>query len=234
MTAAPRVAILQTGVPPAELVDRFGLYDAMFARLLGDGFATQTFDVQAGALPEDPSAFAGMVITGSSAGVYDDLPWIAPFTDFLRAARGRTKLAGICFGHQIMAQAFGGQVIKSPKGWGLGLHEYAVQARAPWMDGASSIRVPAVHQDQIVTLPPDARVLAGSAFAPYGMVDYAGGTAMSIQLHPEFSPEFVAALVKTRFGTRLTAAEIDAALASLTTPNDTARVAGWIGRFLAG
>ena len=232
MSAPARIAILETGVPPAELVGRFGRYDAMFARLLGDGFATESFDVQAGALPADPSAFAGMVITGSSAGVYDELPWIAPFMDYLRAARGRTKLAGICFGHQIMAQAFGGQVIKSPKGWGLGLHEYAVATRAPWMDEAPAIRVPAVHQDQVVTLPPDARVLAGSAFAPYGMLDYAGGAAMSIQTHPEFSPEFVAALVDARFRARLDAAEIGRTLASLSIPNDTARVAGWIRRFL--
>lgn len=231
--AAPRIAILQTGIPPAELVDRFGRYDAMFARLLGDGFVTETFDVPAGALPADPSAFAGMLVTGSSAGVYDDLPWIAPLSDFLRAARGRTRLAGICFGHQIMAQAFGGQVIKSPKGWGLGLHEYEVQARAPWMDGATTIRVPASHQDQVVALPPDARVLAASDFAPYGMLDYADGTAMSIQLHPEFSAGFAAALVKRHIGRDQTPDQIDAALTSLASPGDTARVGAWIQRFLA-
>jgi GMP synthase-like glutamine amidotransferase len=234
MTAAPRVAILQTGIPPAHLVDHFGRYDAMFERLLGGGFTTQTFDVQAGALPEDPAAFTGMIITGSSAGAYDDLPWIAPLTDFLRSARGRTKLAGICFGHQIMAQAFGGQVIKSPKGWGLGLHEYAVQARTPWMDATTAIRVPASHQDQVVALPPDARVLAGSDFAPYGMLDYADGTAMSLQLHPEFTPEFAAALVDRRLESGLPAAEAEAAHASLAAPNDTARVGRWIRRFLAG
>ncbi len=234
MSTALRVAILQTGLPPEYLVARFGRYDAMFARLLGDGFATQTFDVQAGALPEDPTAFAGMVITGSSAGVYDDLPWIAPLADFLRSARGRTKLAGICFGHQIMAQAFGGRVIKSPKGWGLGLHEYAVQARTSWMDATTAIRVPASHQDQVVALPPDARVLAGSDFTPHGMLDYADGTAMSLQLHPEFTPEFAAALVDRRFESGLPAAEAEAAHASLAAPNDTARVGEWIRRFLGG
>ena len=76
------------------------------------------------------------MITGSAAGVYDPLPWIAPLKDFLVSAKGRAKLVGVCFGHQVMAEAFGGKVIKSPKGWGLGLHAYEVVRREGWMDEA--------------------------------------------------------------------------------------------------
>ena len=102
-----RIGILETGVPPSALVDEHGRYDAMTARLLGSDFATTSFRVQEGELPVRPEEFDGYVITGSSAGVYDDLPWIDPLRAFLQAAKGRAKLVGICFGHQIMAEAFG-------------------------------------------------------------------------------------------------------------------------------
>jgi GMP synthase-like glutamine amidotransferase len=93
------------------------------------------------------------VITGSNAGVYDGLRWINDLMAFLRNARGSSKLIGICFGHQAMAQALGGSVIKSPKGWGIGLHRSELHARPYWMDDDAAVAVPASHQDQVVTLP---------------------------------------------------------------------------------
>ena len=144
-----KLAILETGRPPAALVERFGDYPAMFERMLGDGFAIDRFDVAAGELPADPPAYDAYLITGSPAGVYDPLPWIEPLKDFLRAAKDR-KLVGICFGHQIMAEAFGGQVEKSAKGWGIGLQSYAIVRVEPWMDEVATIAVPASHQDQVV------------------------------------------------------------------------------------
>ncbi len=133
MTPAPvfTVGILETGVPPEDLAARYGRYDAMVRRMLGDGFDYQTYRVRDGDLPEAPDAHPAYVITGSSAGVYDDLPWIAPLEDFIRAVHGRARMVGVCFGHQVMAQALGGRVEKSSKGWGLGLHGYAVDAPQP-------------------------------------------------------------------------------------------------------
>jgi GMP synthase-like glutamine amidotransferase len=168
------------------------------------------------------------VLTGSAAGVYDDLPWIADLIRFLRQVRGRARLVGICFGHQAMAEAFGGAVIKSPKGWGVGLQRYDVQHRAGWMDGPAPVHVPASHQDQVVVRPPGARVVASNAFTPYAGLDY--GDAISFQFHPEFEPEFAAALIEARrerYG-----ALAEPAIASYGEPNDCARVSQWIGRFL--
>lgn len=95
------IAILETGRPPAHLAEAFGDYTAQFRAMLGEGATTHRFDVQAGELPEDPSAFVGTIVTGSAAGVYEDLPWIEPLSAWLREARGKTRLVGVCFGHQI-------------------------------------------------------------------------------------------------------------------------------------
>jgi GMP synthase-like glutamine amidotransferase len=226
-----RLGILETGAPPRE-VDQFGDYPAMFRALLGpDAYDYVTFDVQAGRLPATADACAAYVITGSSAGVYDPLPWIEPLKAFLRAAKG-TPMVGICFGHQIMAEAFGGKVIASPKGWGLGLHRYEVQAARAWMD-APRLTLAASHQDQVVQAPPGATVIAASAFTPFGMLAYDDQPAISLQLHPEFEPAYARALIESRRGTRLTDEQADTAILSFEQPDDRLQVGGWIQRFLA-
>jgi GMP synthase-like glutamine amidotransferase len=221
------IGILLCGDIPATLHAEFGPYSGMIRRLLGSRSAS-VFDVQNGQLPRSVSSCEAYVITGSRAGVYDGLPWINDLMAFLQNARHRSKLIGICFGHQVMAQAFGGSVIKSPKGWGIGLHHYELQARPDWMDDAPAIAAPASHQDQVVTLPSDARVIASSEFTPYAGLDYGG--AISFQFHPEFSRTFAAALIEAtrdRYG-----ALASSAIQSHSEPDDCARVGRWIGRFV--
>ena len=229
-----KLGILETGAPPEEIRGRYGSYPSMFRRLLGeDAYDYAVFDVAAGELPQGVEACGAWLVTGSSAGVYDSLPWIAPLEDFLRAAKGRAPLVGVCFGHQVMAQAFGGKVIKSPKGWGLGLQRYRVHETRGWMDGAEPIAVPGSHQDQVVEAPEGASVLAGNDFCTLGMLDY-GQRAISIQLHPEFEPDYAKALIETRRGTRLTQEEADKAVMSYEQPDDRVRVGGWLARFIEG
>jgi GMP synthase-like glutamine amidotransferase len=227
-----RVGILQTGNPPPPLPERFGSYSAMVQELLGPGHEFVTFDVRSGELPTDARSCAAYVITGSASGVYDGDAWIDALKDFVRDASGQSAMVGICFGHQLMAEAFGGQVIESPRGWGIGLHRYEVQQKAAWMDDARSIAVPASHQDQVVKLPPDARVLGGSEFTPYGIVEYPQRRAMSLQAHPEFTPEYAAALIELRRSSKYSAEQADRALETLREPNDRSRVGDWLARFL--
>ena len=226
------IGILQTGAVPCHLVDRHGLYDGMMRRMLGDRYAYRTYDVEAGELPSRPEDHAAYIITGSPAGVYDPLPWIEPLKAFIRNARGRAKLVGICFGHQIMAEALGGRVEKSSKGWGLGLHHYDVKAAAPWMDEGGRVSVAASHQDQVVAAPEGTTVLAASAFTPFAILSYAGGDAISFQFHPEFDRTFAEALVDLKRASFTNPTEVERTLATFEAPSDAPRVADWIRRFI--
>ncbi len=107
-----RIGILQTGLAPENLSPAMGDYPDMFARLLdGQGFTFQTWRVVEGEFPADVHAADGWLITGSRHGVYEDHPWIAPLEQFIRDAyAAHVPLVGICFGHQIVAQAMGGRV----------------------------------------------------------------------------------------------------------------------------
>lgn len=231
-----KIGILETGRPPDDLLVDHGTYATMLMGLLDpnlDRYKYTVFDVQAGGLPDQPESFDGYLITGSAAGVYDGHRWIGELATFLQSARGKAKLVGVCFGHQVMAEAFGGEVTKSERGWGVGLHRYALQDRAAWMDGeADTFAVPASHQDQVVAPPPTARVLGANDHTPFAVLAYEDQPAISFQGHPEFRPEYAAALAERRRGSKLTDAEVDRAVESLKAPNDSARVAGWIRAFL--
>jgi GMP synthase-like glutamine amidotransferase len=233
MPAKLRLGILKTGRPPRAEIPRFGTYPEMFQRLLGEGYDYSTFAADEGDLPASPAACDAYLITGGAAGAYDPDPWIGRTMDFLRQAKGRAALVGVCLGHQLMAEAFGGQVVKSPKGWGVGENDYRVVRREPWMDAeAETIRLPASHQDQVVAAPPGAKVWAASEFTPFAGLVWPGERAVSMQPHPEFEPAYAMALIETRRDGPLSADEASRAVASFAGPDDRARVGGWIRNFL--
>lgn len=225
-----KIGILETGRPPGGLEQEFGDYPRMFGKMLGSGFEIDRFAVQSGELPSDPNGHDAFLITGSPAGVYDPLPWIAPLQQFIRDA-SHARMVGICFGHQVMAEALGGHVEKSDKGWGAGLHRYEVVGREPWMDGELKIAVPASHQDQVVVQPPNTQVTVRSSFTEFAGLAWTDRPAISFQFHPEFSPAFAKALIQKRYDI---VPDPEAAIASLYAPNDSARVGGWIRNFLNG
>ena len=231
-----KVTIIETGLVPEPIRASFGDYPGMFRALVrasDPSFSFETVSVIKGEQLPDPAGLEAILITGSPAGVYDDEPWMSPLMDFIRAAAtAEVPQVGICFGHQAIAEALGGKVIKSPKGWGVGRHTYEVLA-CPGLAAKNCpdrVSIAVSHQDQVVTLPPGAEVIARSDFTPNAGLYYPQAPAISFQCHPEFSDRYSAALYTLREDRLGDAAHT--AVESLAIPADNQLLGSWIAGFL--
>ena len=232
-----KIGILETGLLRDRMKPRFDPYPVMFAKLLGlayRGFEIETVSVIRGEVAGSIYDCDGWLITGSRHGVYENLDWMPPLQDFIRQlAAADHPLVGICFGHQIIAQALGGEVVKSDKGWGVGLHRYRVEQQHSWMpDRSAEAGIYAFHQDQVVGLPDNAEVFLSAEFCPYAGLSY-GESIISVQGHPEFDEAYEVALLEAYGGSVVPAEVSDAALAGMRAGNrpDTEMLANWLALF---
>ncbi|WP_245686168.1 type 1 glutamine amidotransferase [Terasakiispira papahanaumokuakeensis] len=241
------IGILVTGIPPESLRETYPSYAGMFVDLLAP-FMPQTrfrvYDVQANQWPKSPQDCDGWIITGSKSGVYEDLPWMRQLQALIRdIADSDQRLVGICFGHQIMAAALGATVEKYSGGWGIGRHHYAMKKPQQLHlersflgeDQPDDLVLNAMHQDQVMSCPPGAQVLASSDFCPYAALVYEQGM-LSFQPHPEFSIDYERDLLQDRQGITIEPEQAQTAIAGLTAQAriDNPLVGRWIARFLQG
>lgn len=219
-----RIGILQTGHAPDAIRPETGDYDDMFARLFaGEGFEFTTYNVVDDEFPSAPDAQDGWIVTGSRHGAYEDHPWIAPLEGLIRKiAATRHPMLGICFGHQIIAQALGGTVEKFSGGWAVG--------RAAYDFGDATLHLNAWHQDQVVELPPGATVIAENDFCRYPAM-VIGKTILTVQPHPEFDRKVVEGLIAHRSKT-VPRDLVDKARNDLGEPTDNADMAARMAAFL--
>ncbi|ODM43418.1 type 1 glutamine amidotransferase [Cereibacter johrii] len=218
------IGILQTGEAPDVLSAEMGDYPDMFRRLLdGKGFAFRTYRVLDMDFPASVHDCDGWLITGSRHGVYEEHAFIPPLEAFIRAAREeRVPLVGICFGHQIVAQALGGRVERSDKGWAVGPTAYDF--------GGDRIVLNAWHRDQVIEPPDGAEVIASNSFCENAALLY-GDYAFTVQAHPEFRDDFVEGLMRTRGPGVVPDDRLRAAEERLGQPNDAGRLADRIAQF---
>jgi GMP synthase-like glutamine amidotransferase len=218
------IGILQTGLAPDALSPELGDYPGMFARLLdGHGFTFRTYKVVEGEFPKGVKDCEGWLITGSRHGVYEDHAFIPPLEQFIRDAfAAHVPVVGICFGHQIVAQAMGGKVERYASGWAVGATDYDF--------AGEKVTLNAWHRDQVVEVPAGAKVIASNDFCANAALLY-DDRALTVQAHPEFRPEFVDGLMKTR-GKGLVPDEVMAAAATrLADPLQDKTMAGRIAAF---
>jgi GMP synthase-like glutamine amidotransferase len=219
-----QIGILQTGQAPDALKGTSGDYPDMFQRLLaGHGLTFRTFHVEAMDFPASVHDCAGWLITGSRHGAYEDHPFIAPLMAFIRAAyAGHVPMVGICFGHQIIAQAMGGRVERYAGGWAVGAQDYDF--------GGEKVTLNAWHRDQVVAKPDAAQVIASNDFCTNAALLY-DDRAFTVQAHPEFRPEFVDGLMRTRGPGLVPDDLMDAARARLDAPLADRSMAAQIAAF---
>ena len=219
-----KIGILQTGHSPDNMKDQLGDYGEMFTKLLGGhGFDFKIWSVVDGDFPASAVDADGWLITGSKHGAYEDHDWIPPLEDLIRAIRETGRpLVGICFGHQIIAQALGGTVEKFSGGWSVGRTEYTVNGQPMALN--------AWHQDQVTAIPSSATVVGSSDFCANAALLY-DDQIWTIQPHPEFGSDFIDGLIRTRGKGVVPDHQLEAASALLENPTNNADIATHIADF---
>jgi len=230
-----RIAVLLTNDDTSAFAAHFlndGEKVVQLLQPLRPNWSYEVVPVKDGVLPASPEAFDGYVITGSPASVNDDhLPWVGQLLDFIRAVHAaRQPLIGLCFGHQAVARALGGQVTRNAAGWGLGTAPTHWQASRPWMQPAqSTTNLMAAHNEQVTRMPEGAECLGGSDFCPIGSMQISQHI-WTTQFHPEMPLVFMQALLGY-LADKLDANTMARAHASLANAADVPLFGHWMVQF---
>ena len=227
-----RIGLLMMGHVDPKSQHIAGDYPELFGSLLEPlGLELIRYDLDEGRFPDSITECDGWLCSPSRMSTYDQVPWLADAEQLLRdLIATETPYVGICFGHQLLAQALGGLVEKSPAGWGVGVRNYEVVESRPWMNPPMDrFSLIGSHQDQVVRLPEGAELLFRSDYCPHGGFAI-GERAWTVQVHPEFVPELADHLLAGRIEL-IGAEKVAAARATLHQPLDREVIARWIGSF---
>jgi len=198
-SATKTLGILQAGRSPDTLISRYADYNQLFIDMLGtDSFQYRTWPVLDNQFPESLEDADAWLITGSKFGAYEPHDWIPPLEALIRQVHANgAPLVGICFGHQIIAQALGGKVEKFDGGWSVGRVDYTLDPSVWNMPASKTTPLLAFHQDQVIEPPAEAVTVGSSEVCRHAALAY-GSNILTIQPHPEFDAQFVADLLQAR------------------------------------
>lgn len=229
------IGILQTDSVLDQFQGEFGNYPGMFRGLLslpGDAVSFTDFDIRHGDYPKRVDECDAYVITGSRNSVYDDEPWIHRLIDYVVELNDtKSKLIGVCFGHQMVAHALGGRTEAAACGWRVGVHHNEVVRHEPFMTPElKRFNLIFSHRDQVTKLPPDAELLASSPGCPYAMFRL-GQHILTFQGHPEFCKGYSRALMEYREET-LGKEKFDSGIESLVADTNERTIGQWVLNFI--
>ena len=216
-----------------DVVEQVGDYTELFpAAFEPAGVDLRVYDVTVGEFPGSLDECDGWIVSGSRRSAYEDEGWIHQLSDLIvRLVEEQRRTVGICFGHQLIAQALGGTVERAEVGWGVGVRRFEIVEHAEWMDPErDAFTLLMSHRDQVTELPDGAEVLARADYCPVGAYRI-GEHVFCVQGHPEFVPQLSSILMRKRrevIGDDV----VDAGLISLDGPIDSARVVDWMADFL--
>ena len=233
-----RICILDNDNLDPAVADTYVSYGAMTEKMFaaaGVPWQFERFNTPAGHYPDDFGAYDAVLLTGSKADSFSDEPWVRTLRERVsELLRQHKTLLGICFGHQLIAHCLGAQVGRAPQGWGMGRMNYDwVGPRPPKPqtgDAPATVTLLASHQDQVLTLPAGATLLARSDFCPiaaYAIEDH----VFCVQPHPEFVEAYSAWLLEKRRDA-VGAERYAAARADLALPHDGLDVARYMQSFV--
>jgi len=210
-----RLALLICDKPIPAVLETHGDYLAIFTRLFRESlpdprveFTLEGFDVvHKQEYPSLDVGYDGVIITGSSASAYADLPWIPPLVSYVKSlaeTKPQVKIIGICFGHQVVARALGGECVPNNGKWEVGVTDIELTDTGKEIFGLPRIRIQQMHRDHVPVLPPKFLLLGSTPVSEIqGMIlPYESSPSEThifcVQGHPEFLPDIVNKIVDFR------------------------------------
>lgn len=235
-TTPPQPSPLRIGLLLCDHLDddvaaQVGDYTELFPARFGPaGIELTVYEVTRGELPDRLDHVDGWIVSGSRRSTYEDEQWIHDLEELVRRiVAERRRLVGICFGHQMTAQALGGLVEPAEVGWGVGIKAFDVVAPVPWMAPVDEFTILMSHRDQVTRLPDGAEVVASADYCPVGAYRI-GDDVFCVQGHPEFVPELSRILLDQR-RSAIGPEVADAALATLDDRLDSPQIVEWMAEF---
>ena len=226
-----RAGLFECDHVKAEYRQLHGDYSDMFIQLFPE-LEWHFYDVCNGQFPANLDECDVYFATGSHKSVYDQEDWIIRLQATIRAIAEQDKyFVGFCFGHQLLGEALGGRVRKSPQGWCVGVHEFELLKQEDWMQPyRQEVNLLMMCQDQVIELPPNATVIGQAEKCPHGIMRI-GEKLLGIQAHPEFSKAYDQLLLEARVD-RIGEEIVNAGLQSLTMEVHREIIRLWILRFI--